>query len=116
MIHSLTSLRFFCALYVFLFDVRFVQELALSPVGAIAEDQAHTFVLPDDRRPVAVVLHLVDPFRPMGLAYPASPGIARNAIRMGQVTRRQEANPWVAIGLGGLHLQCRRLNIKHKIK
>lgn len=27
MIHSLTSLRFFCALYVFLFHVRFVQEL-----------------------------------------------------------------------------------------
>jgi hypothetical protein len=38
--------------------------IALGPVGAIAGEQAHTVVLPDDQHPIAVVLYFLDPVRP----------------------------------------------------
>src|SRR5262249_29685225 len=38
--------------------------IPLGPIGAVAREQAHALILPDDQHPVAIVLYLVDPVRP----------------------------------------------------
>jgi len=38
--------------------------IALCPVGAVAREEAHALVLPDNQHPVAIMLNFVNPVRP----------------------------------------------------
>ena len=51
---------------------------AVGPIVAVARQEAHPFVIPDDDRPVAIILDLMEPFL-LGRDRPAG---SRNAGRV----------------------------------